>query len=361
MASFFSRLSYSFGNEDWKSDQTALKIQPEDHVLCITASGDRPLNLLVNDCHKIDAVDANPIQNYLLDLKVAAMKKLNHDDFLQFIGAEECKHRSEMFKTLDPHLSSESREYWKQNRKKIAKGVLYQGAIEKWCQRLSIIIRMLKGSKHVDQLLEFNDLKKQSEFVNTVWNTNLWRKSFELVLRPALTKPTMKDPGLYAYIGSNINPANYIYSRMQSALHRGLAKENPLVTLILDGRVAPEAFPPCLTKEGIAVIQSRLNKITIHSENVVDFLEKAKPNSYDCFSMSDVASYLNPEDYRRMLKAILSSAKPKARFCIRQFLSGYTIPPDLAPHFIRNEALEKEVEDNDRCFVYRYMVGEIKK
>ena len=49
MTFFFSRLSYSFGNEDWRTEKRALGIRPHDQVLCITASGDRPLNLLARD------------------------------------------------------------------------------------------------------------------------------------------------------------------------------------------------------------------------------------------------------------------------------------------------------------------------
>ena len=361
MASFFSRLSYSFGNEDWTCDQKALKIEPNDHILCITASGDRPLNLLINECGKIVSVDANPIQNHLLNLKIVAMNHLSHTEFLQFIGATDCNHRDLMYKTLAPFLESNARQYWQQNQKKVRKGVLYQGAIERWCLRLSYLIKLLKGSKNVSTLLGFDNLKEQVKFVERVWNTRLWRKAFDLALRPSLVKPIMKDPGLYENICENITPGNYIYSRMQDALHRGLAKENPLIALILNGKVPPEGFSPCLTKEGTEVIQKRLSRVSTHTQDVVTFLENATPESYDCFSMSDVASYLNPQDYIRMLKAMVKAAKPNARFSLRQFLSGYAIPADLQRHFVRDKALEQDVEMNDRCFVYRYMIGKIEK
>ena len=73
MAKFFKRLSYSIGNEDWETEREALSIQADDKVLCITASGDRPLNLLMNECREIVSIDANPVQNYLLELKIMIM------------------------------------------------------------------------------------------------------------------------------------------------------------------------------------------------------------------------------------------------------------------------------------------------
>lgn len=63
MGLFYSRLSYSIGNEDWKTEQKALQITPEDRILCVTASGDRPLNLLYSNCKEIVSVDANPFKN----------------------------------------------------------------------------------------------------------------------------------------------------------------------------------------------------------------------------------------------------------------------------------------------------------
>ncbi|HKZ00179.1 MAG TPA: DUF3419 family protein, partial [Rhabdochlamydiaceae bacterium] len=68
MANFYSRLSYSFGNEDWITELEALRIKPGDRVVCITASGDRPLHLLLADLGELVSVDANPFQNHLFEL-----------------------------------------------------------------------------------------------------------------------------------------------------------------------------------------------------------------------------------------------------------------------------------------------------
>ena len=87
MNDFFSRLSYSFGNEDWNTEYQALKVKPSDKVVCITASGGRPLNLLLQDCEQVVTVDANKIQNYLLKLKSAALKEVDYEEYLDFLVA----------------------------------------------------------------------------------------------------------------------------------------------------------------------------------------------------------------------------------------------------------------------------------
>ena len=75
--------------------------------------------------------------------------------------------------------------------------------------------------------------------------------------------------------------------------------------------------------------------------------------------MSDIASYMNHADFVRMLKAIKRTAKPGARFSIRQFMSDHAIPSDLQAAFNRNTALEKQFEDEERFAIYRFCVGSI--
>ena len=131
MSCFFSRLSYSIGNEDWRTEERALNLQPQDEVLCITASGDRPLNLCMRPCKRLVCVDANPIQNLLLELKLASLKALEFPEYLRFLGAKPCSNRLQAFEKVEAHLDSRAADFWCKNKKMVEKGILYQGAVEK--------------------------------------------------------------------------------------------------------------------------------------------------------------------------------------------------------------------------------------
>lgn len=357
---FFSRLNYSFGNEDWRVERKALNIQPTDNVLCITASGDRPLHLLMDPCAKIVSVDLNKTQNFLLSLKVHAMRHLPFNDYLSFLGAIPQSNRLSHFKKLLPKLETDCRKFWHSNQKLIVKGILYQGAMEKACKKVAFCAKLMRGKK-IQRLFEFDDLAKQQAFVNEEWNSYLWKKSFQFVLNPRLMRYFLRDPGMFAYLGESITPADYINGRMNNSLQRSLAKENPLISLILRGHVAKEAFPPYLTKDGCDIIKKRLGKLTWKHDNYITYLEKAPAESFDCFSVSDIASYMNEESFERLLRAIYRVAKPNARFSIRQLMSAHAIPEDLKPHFKRNSSLENELEEEDYCFVYRFIAGTIDK
>lgn len=65
---FYQHLNFSIGNEDWHVEKQGLRIAPGDRAICVTASGDRALHLLMTPCESIVAIDMNQIQNFLLEL-----------------------------------------------------------------------------------------------------------------------------------------------------------------------------------------------------------------------------------------------------------------------------------------------------
>jgi S-adenosylmethionine-diacylglycerol 3-amino-3-carboxypropyl transferase len=360
MKPFFNRLNYSFGNEDWRTERKALNIKPSDRVICITASGDRPLHLLLDDCQELLSVDLNPIQNHLLRLKMAAMSSLDYDSYLAFLGAEPSHKRLDMLEHLNEKLPVATAAYWQKHKHMVAKGVLYQGKIERLTKSLAKYLWIFR-SKKIKQLFQFQNIEDQKKFVSEVWDTFLWRKVFEIGMNPLFTRSLLKDPGLYENFGTHIHPGKYFYQRMNDSLSRHLANENLFLSFVFRGKVEKQAYPPSLTREGTDIIRKRLHKISINHANIIDFLEQQKENSIDCFSISDVASYLSLKDYERLTKAIVRAGKPGARFCLREFMSSHTLPHDVVEHMKREPHLEKELERDDIAFVYRFQAGTLHK
>lgn len=359
MTRFFSHLRYSYGNEDWRTEEIALDIRPQDHVLCITASGDRPLNLLTRPCKKMFCVDANPMQNHLLALKAAAMQVFDHATYLAFLGGSSCtpQKRKELLLTVLPHLSKETAAFWTKHKKKIAKGILYQGSLERLTRMASKIFALGMGKK-IRRLFAMDDLEEQRRFVREEWDTPFLRRIFNLILNNSLLKFVIDDPGLTNF-SKDLKPGDYIYDRILASLNRDLAKKNPLLSLIFQGKVSPEGYSPHLTGKGTHAIKKHLSTLNISTANILDYLESHKASAFDVFSLSDVPSYLTYKDFTRLLENMLRTAKPGARFCLRQFLSSYEIPNHLKSHFVRNQPLEKELESIDNCSVFRFMVGNI--
>lgn len=360
MPEFFSRLSYSLGNEDDETEHLALNLQPHDRVLCVTGSGDRPLHLLLKDCREVVAIDANPIQNHLLRLKMSALQQLEFEGYLSFLGAVPDKSRLRKLEMLLPHMDPNTSKYWQKNSSLIKKGVLYQGAMEKYALGMYVLARLIQG-RFVKKLFSFSDINEQRQFVDRRWDNIFWKKCFQIVLSPKISKFILRDPGLYSDVDKSICPGTHIYERMNECLKQHLAQDNFFISLLLKGIVTQKASPAYLQKERVQIIKERLNRITIQTGDLIHYLETCPENSFDAFSLSDVASYISEEAFFRLLKGVTRAAKPGARFCIREFLSRRQIPQDLERHFQRNYDLEKHLEDTDRCFVYRFLAGKMKQ
>lgn len=360
MPAFLKRLNYSFGNEDWSTEKKALKIQPQDRVVCITASGDRPLNLLTSECKEMVSVDINTHQNQLLKLKAAAMHHLDFKDYLNFLENKSFPNHKKTLLSLSRLLSQDTITYWNRHLKALNKGILYQGAIEKRIKPVSFLFTMFRKEKQM-RLFSFDDIEQQKLFVQQEWDSPRWKKTFSLFLNPFITRYLFKDPGLHEFFDTSLHIGDYIYNRMNKSLETSLAKENLLMSLLFLGKVLPEGYPPYLTEQGTHDIRKRLKKLYVVTANIIDYLESVPASSIDVFSLSDAASYMDAKGFERLAKAISHAAAPKARFCIRQFLSNHKIPPALQPIFKRNYTLEQELEHEDRCFVYRFLTGSIEK
>ena len=357
MTGFFSLLRYSFGNEDWRTEEEALNIQPDDYVLCITASGDRPLNLLTRECQKIVCIDANHAQNYLLQLKAAAMRILEYREYLAFLGAIPGQGRQQTLQLLLPYMDQPAAEFWIRHQKMIAKGILYQGTVERLTNVVAKLFTLARRKK-VRRLFAMNNLEEQKKFVRDEWDNYFWRKLFNLLLNPLISRFVIKDPGL-TNVGLDIKPGTYICERIHASLERELAKKNPLLSLLLRGQVSPDAFSPYLIEEGTQTIKTRLSALEIRTIDLLEYLDSLSEPTFDVFSLSDVSSYLSYPDFIRLLKNMIKTAKPGARFCLRQFLSSYEIPENLQEFFVRDKTLEERLERQDNCFVYRFLVGTI--
>ena len=111
---FANDFIYAFTWEDSRVDQRLLKITSDDVVLCLTSAGDNLLDYL-HTCRprRVHAVDLNPNQSHLLELKVAAYQALTYDEFWKLFGEGRLLNFPAVLKSkLSPYLSSQALQFW---------------------------------------------------------------------------------------------------------------------------------------------------------------------------------------------------------------------------------------------------------
>ena len=124
---FGSEYIYAFNWEDPRVDQEILRVDSEDTLLCITSAGDNVLDYLIrSNPRRIHAVDLNPNQNHLLELKTAAFQALTSEDCWMLFGEGTLPDfRQVLLQSLSPYLSSQTCQYWLHNASKFKGRGLY--------------------------------------------------------------------------------------------------------------------------------------------------------------------------------------------------------------------------------------------
>jgi len=360
VARFHQTINYSSCNEDWRSEAKALQISSKDRVLCITGSGDRPLHLLLTNPHKVISLDANPLQNHLLEFKKAALEKFAYSDYIALLGLTKSKSRLKDAISLYPNLSAEASSYWKDKKKIVHKGVLYSGRFEKFYHKVSISARLFRYLT-IRKLFSFQNINEQKQFIDQTWNRRWWRSIYILLCSKFFLKTFLRDPAFYRYVNLKESAGNYIYSSMLHILKTTPARENFMLSLLLNGKLSGFDLPPYLKEVESNTIKKNLSKLEIVTANIVAYLRSCPDNSFTRFSLSDVPSYLNEREFFDLLSEVIRTAKHGARICIRLFLVHYEIPDKFMNTIIRETDLEDELARTDRSFVYRFIIATIKK
>src|SRR5207248_9826003 len=109
-------LIYNTCWEDPALDRVALELTQRDRLVVITSAGCNALDYLLAGCGEVNAVDVNPIQNALLELKRAAILGLDYGSFFELFGHGSSPRARQMYAdALRRQLSPRARAYWDRN------------------------------------------------------------------------------------------------------------------------------------------------------------------------------------------------------------------------------------------------------
>ena len=141
-------------------------------MLVISSAGDNALSYAIaSQPSRIHCVDLNPCQNHLLELKLAALVSLSHQDIWQLFGVGKHPNFTKLLHdTLSPHLSSHALQFWVQNAGHFdlkGKG-LYETGYSGWALKLAKwLFRCMGVSKDVKQMCQATTIEEQVQIYKT--------------------------------------------------------------------------------------------------------------------------------------------------------------------------------------------------
>jgi S-adenosylmethionine-diacylglycerol 3-amino-3-carboxypropyl transferase len=353
------RILYSQCWEDVTLARAALRIPAGGHVLAIGAAGDNVLALLADDPALVLAVDVNPRQSALVELKQAAFRSLPIERVVGFLGAAPAKDRLEVYGHLRPALSAAARACWDGAERELAGGVIHAGRFERYLAAFRRwVLPVAPGRPAVRALLAATDVAQQERIYEQYWDSRRWRTLFRIFFSRRLLAAFGRHPAAFDHATVGDVGAHFL-RRARIGMTGTRVDHNPFVTYALTGGYRwPNAIPDYLRPEVARLIQARADRLEVRTQSIIDLLSELPDHSIDAFYLSDVFEVLDRDAFEFALDGIARVGRPGARVCYWNNLVDRRRPSRIADVLDSHDELAERLYREDRAFLYSRFVVE---
>jgi S-adenosylmethionine-diacylglycerol 3-amino-3-carboxypropyl transferase len=348
-----SDLLFGMSWEDPASDRRALAIQPGETLITVTSGACNTLTLLLEDPAKIYAVDINPSQSYLLELKCAAVRHLEYGELRAFLGLAPCGRRLQIFERLRGDLSEAAVSYWTGKAEAVRKGVVNAGKYESFTRLFSRFVGVMQGKKRIDGLFRCETLEQQQDYFDKKWNTLQWRLLFKLLANKRILAKRGLTADYFKFDdGSSSFPESFLRRARRAICEIPIESNYFLAQYLLARYLSEGAVPAYLLRENLPVVRKRLDRIEMVTSPAQEWLGRQPDASIDCFSLSNICELMSPDETDRFFAEVARSARSGARICFRNLIVPRGVPESLQSEIKLQEELSLDLIARDRSFVY---------
>ncbi len=321
-------LVYNTCWEDPAVDRQALRLGPQDSILVISSAGCNALDYALQGPRVIYAVDANPRQTALLELKLAGIRRLEFDDFFRIFGDGYHASFRELYRRhLRGDLSKFARTYWDRysNWFTSRHGSFYYHGLAGFVARgFSTYFRLQPQlAQDIHELFACNDLDAQRRIYDENISAGLWTPTINWVLGRQLTMSLIGVPHPQRHLVQAQHPggvAGFIREAIDYVFRNLPVTENYFWRVYLYGRYTRDCCPEYLKAGNFMALKNGLvDRIEPHTCTVTEFLERTgEPISrFVLLDHMDWMSSYHPTALIEEWNAILNRAAPGARILLR--------------------------------------------
>lgn len=322
-------LVYNACWEDPAVDRRALALGPSDTVLVITSAGCNALDYALAGAGRVHAVDANPRQTALLELKLAGIRTLEFGDFFALFGGGTHRHIREMYRAvLRGELSEPARAFWDRRLHWFEAGTgrtFYDfglsGVMARVFRRLLLVRPRMRDA--IEALLDARSLDEQREVYDRQVAAAMWTPYVNWVLSRQLTMsmlgvphPQRKEVERQHRHGI----PGFVREAVEYVVRELPLQTNYFWTLYLRGHYAPGNCPEYLTRTGFEALQrGAADRVVPHTCTVTDFLRRTdeRVSKFVLLDHMDWMSSYHPQALVDEWNAILARATAEARVILR--------------------------------------------
>ncbi len=321
-------LVYNTCWEDPAVDRQALKLGADDVMVVITSAGCNVLDYALEGPKRIHAVDANPRQTALLELKLAGIKQLDFGDFFKVFGEGYHPHFREVYHdTVRKELTDFSREYWDKNLNWFAsrRGSFYFHGLSGFVAKIFSTYLALRPSlsEPINALFHTTSLEEQRQIYDEKIHPQMWGKAMNWAISRQLTMSLLGVPGpqrkeVIAQHKDGV--AGFIRSCIEYVFRQLPMWDNYFWSVYIRGKYGEHCCPEYLKRDNFLALKNGLaDRISLHTTTVTEFLDHTddRISRYVLLDHMDWMAGYYPDALRDEWRAIFATATPEARILFR--------------------------------------------
>ena len=353
-------LVYNTCWEDPAVDRQALQIRPQDRMLVITSAGCNVLDYALVGPARIHAVDANPRQSALLELKLAGIRRLSFEDFFGAFGNGRHPGFAKIYRRALRHdLSPFARGYWdshidwfdNDNRRD---SFYFHGLSGTVARGFNGYLRLRPALRNgIQTLLDARNIDEQRDIYDREIRPLMWGRGMNWTLSRQFTMSLLgvPHPQRKEVQRQHANGvAGFIREAIETVFRTLPVHSNYFWTLYIRGRYGRDCCPEYLKPANFEKLQrGAADCIAVHTTTVTDFLRspagREEPiTRFVLLDHMDWMSSYHPEALREEWQAILDRAGADARLIFR---SAHQRPAYLDQVRVRGRALRDALRFHD--------------
>ena len=320
-------LVYNTCWEDPRLDREALQLTDDDTVLVITSAGCNALDYVLESPKNVFAVDMNPLQNALLELKVAAIRTLDFEQFFSVFGQGFHTDWERLYHDkVRSELSDDNRMIWDKRIKFFdgrgrRKSFYFRGTSGLFAWMIKgYLNRRPKLRSAVEEMLSAENVEQQREiFENRNVDQLLWSKPLQWAMKRDTTLAMLGVPRSQRLQLDECYPGGigqFIRDRIETVFKEISLNENYFWRVYLTGQYTKQCCPEYLREENFHRLKSGLvDRVSTHTSTVQGFLDQ-HDGEVSRFVLLDHMDWLY-EKFPHLLAAewqsIIDRAAPGAR------------------------------------------------
>ena len=351
-------LRYSQVWEDHLLVEDGLKAGPGDDVLSIASAGCNVLGLLLREPKRVVAIDLNPSQLSVVELKLRAIEHLTHEEFVNLIGIREGLDRIALYEKVRPHLSERARQWCDVREGDFIAGLHWSGRLEAFFRAWREGgLRRVHSKEVIDQMLSFENLEDQKAFFVDHFGTEGVQREIAAYFTVERIGGEGRDERQMRYVAGaedkNARLAKYFFNRFATICTATPSSQNCYLESILTSRYRNlENIQTYLHPANYERLKSLVPRVELVNEEVGAYIKSQPVNALNKANLSDLFEYLSEEVCEDMFRTIGERFRVGGRIIYWNLFVPRSAPEHLRALIAPQEAEAQALYARDRALFY---------